>query len=75
MTRTFVNALKAVRPGNAQSCLIPSEYDLSLEDVTSLVEMAKSGATDAVFDAINRSFMFGFVMGNRCTHRRKFKRL
>lgn len=76
MTKLFENALKAVKPdGMDQSCVIPSAYDLGLEDLSGLCELALSGKPNGPYHAIVRAFMFGFVMGNRCTLRRKLKRL
>ena len=77
MTKVFENALKAVKPdGLDNSSIIPSAYDIGLEDMTELFELAMSKDDRyGLYHAIARAFMFGFVMGNRCTHRRKMKRL
>lgn len=77
MTKVFENAIKAVKPnGLDQSSIIPYAYDISLEDMTYLFDLAMSDENrDGLYHAITRAFMFGFVMGNRCTHRRKMKRL
>ena len=56
--------------------IIPSAYDIGVEDMTDLFELALSpDEPSGLYYAIVRAFMFGFVMGNRCTHRRKMKRL
>lgn len=75
MTKKFENAIKAVKPDENKSGLIPSEYDMGLEDLSGLAEYAMSGSTDAVIYAIIKAFSFGFVMGNRATISRKMKRL
>lgn len=76
MTRIFENAIKAAKPnGMDSSSIIPYSYDMSLEDLDGLFELASSKGATGIYQAISRAFMFGFVMGNRCTHRRKLKRL
>jgi hypothetical protein len=75
MTKKFENAIKAVKPDEDKLSLIPYDYDLGLEDLSGLAEYAMSGPKDAVFYAIVKAFMFGFVMGNRATISRKMKRL
>ena len=76
MTKLFENAMKAVKPdGMDQSSIIPSAYDIGLEDLSGLCGLALSKERDSLYHAIVRAFMFGFVMGNRCTLRRKLKRL
>lgn len=76
MTRIFENAIKAVKPnGLDQRSIIPSSYDMSVEDMNGLYILAHSKDPNGLYRALMRAFMFGFVMGNRCTHRRKMKRL
>lgn len=76
MTKAFDNAVLAVKPnGMDQESIIPSSYDMSMEDLTDLVSMTLSSLPDARMKAITFAFYFGFVMGNRCTHSRKMKRL
>ena len=76
MTRIFENAIKAVKPdGMGNSSIIPSPYDISCEDMTGLFQLALSDEPNGLWKAIVRAYLFGFVMGNRCTHRRKMKRL
>ena len=77
MTKVFENALKAVKPdGLDNSSIIPLAYDIGLEDMTELFKLARSDdERNGLYKAITRAFMFGFVMGNRCTHRRKLRRL
>ena len=77
MTKLFENAMKAVKPdGMDQSSIIPYAYDIGVEDMTGLFMLARSKTDpNGLYHAIVRAFMFGFVMGNRCTLRRKLKRL
>ena len=73
MTKAFENAVKKVKPeGTFASSIIPSQYDIGYQDMSGLMEMARSGLD---FEALAMAFDFGFVMGNRCTHSRKMKRL
>ena len=72
MTKMFENAIKAVRPEEKQHSIVPSAYDMSGGDFCDLIKMAMSGNEAK---AIDLAFMFGFVMGNRCTIRRDMKRL
>jgi len=73
MTKVFENAIKSIRPdGDPKKSLLPSAYDMSLEDTSELTGMAMEGNP---FWAIHYAFLFGFVMGNRATHSRKIKRL
>ena len=73
MTKLFEGAIKKARPhGASESSIIPTQYDISYYDMQDLMEMAHNGKS---FEAIALAFDFGFVMGNRCTHRRKLKRL
>lgn len=73
MTRTFENAVKAIKPDKLPAaCIIPSPYDMSQEDLAGLIRMAASGD---LAKAIIMAFDFGFVMGNRATISRKLKRL
>ncbi len=73
MTKMFENATKAVKPeGELGHSLIPSSYDMYLEDYSDLIGLAISGDPAK---AISLSFYFGFVMGNRATISHKLKRL
>ena len=76
MTKQFENAIKAVRPdGEHLAGIIPSAYDISLEDMTDLFSLVLDNKPNGLYWAVVRAFEFGFVMGNRCTHSRKLKRL
>ena len=77
MTKVFENAIKAVKPnGMDESSIIPNPYDIGLEDMTGLFDLALSDKNmNGLYHAITQAFMYGFVMGNRCTHSRKMKRL
>ena len=76
MTKEFENAIKIVKPdGTYKNSIIPSAYDISTSDMAELIELAMSKSIDARWRAIAMAFEFGFVMGNRCTHRRKLRRL
>lgn len=73
MTKLFEGAIKKVKPnGTFASSIIPQQYDIGCSDMSDLLEMAYKGK---VFEAIALAFDFGFVMGNRCTLRRKLRRL
>ena len=73
MTKMFENAIKTVRPdGRHDTSVIPSAYDMSIEDMRGIFEMMLDGK---YWEAIETAFDFGFVMGNRATHSRKLKRL
>jgi len=73
MTKLFDNAIKAVNPnGITKEGLIPYSYDMSMEDMTELMEMALDGRA---FEALSLAFSFGYVMGNRATINRKLKKL
>ena len=79
MTKLFKNALKAASGkdinGNdiyLTAPAIPVTYDMGLEDVNDLMELAHKGNS---FLAIHYAFIFGFVMGNRATITRKLKKL
>lgn len=73
MTKQFENAIKAIRPdGDPRNSLLPSAYDMSLEDFSELTGMALM--KDPAY-AIHYAFLYGFVMGNRATITRKMKRL
>ena len=72
MTKMFENAIKNACPENPHiSSVIPTAYDMTLEDSADLMELAKTNP----FWAIHYAFVFGFVMGNRATITRKLKRL
>lgn len=76
MTKMFENAIKAVRPKDGkEDGVIPGAYDMGYEDFSGLLELLHSGNPDDQWKAIVLSFEFGFVMGNRCTIRRKLRRL
>ena len=76
MTKQFENAIKAVHPeGIFSSSVIPSYYDIGLEDMIELMEMARSGDGDIVFRSLAMAFAFGFAMGNRATINRNMKKL
>ena len=73
MTKIFEGAIKKVKPqGTFASSIIPSPYDIGCEDMSDLLEMIYNGKA---FEAIAMAFDYGFVMGNRCTLRRKLRRL
>ena len=73
MTKLFENAIESIRPNDdALQSKLPTEYDMSLEATAGLIEMAMEGD---IFYAVHYAFLFGFVMGNRATIRRKLKRL
>ena len=73
MTKLFENAMKSIRADEkGQLSKVPSEYDMGLEDFSELTRKALHG--DPAY-AIHYAFLFGFVMGNRCTLRRGLKRL
>ena len=73
MTKTFQNATKVIRPEDPSTkFVIPTPYDMGVEDLGSLLQMAVSGDPAA---AIILAFNFGFVMGNRATISRNLKRL
>ena len=72
MTQAFKNAIKAVKPDEHQRSIVPSSYDMSCEDFGDLLKLV---IADEGYKAIELAFFYGFVMGNRCTIRRKFKRL
>jgi len=72
MTKMFENAIKSVRPEGIQRSIVPSPYSMSCEDFGDLLKMAYS---DEAYKAIELAFFYGFAMGNRCTLRRKMKRL
>lgn len=74
MTKMFEGAIKKVKPEETTqaNAVIPQQYDISFSDMLELMEMAHKGEA---FKALNLAFSFGFVMGNRCTFRRKLRRL
>ena len=73
MTKRFENAIRAAEPdGTALSSRIPEHYSLSHDDLDGLLMMVFSGE---YFDALDRAFTFGFVMGNRATYARNLERL
>lgn len=73
MTKVFENAINTVQPdGKAYHTTIPDAYVMSGSDFAELLGMCFSGKEA---EAINLAFLFGFVMGNRCTLRRGLKRL
>jgi len=71
MTKAFENAIAKTELGK----VIPSSYDMSLEDTTELYKLCATGGSNAIIAAIMTAFRFGFVMGNRATHSRKLQRL
>ena len=76
MTKLFEGAIKKARPhGASDSSIIPTQYDIRTSDMAELIGLAMSNNIDTRWRAIAMAFEFGFVMGNRCTHRRKLKRL
>ena len=72
MTRTFENAIKSISCNGDVQSKVPSEYDMTLEDFAGLTRMAIK--KDPAY-AVHYAFLFGFVMGNRATIRRKLPRL
>ena len=73
MTKMFEGAINKVKPdGLNRPAVIPDAYDMSCDDYADLIEMSLSGNQA---EAISLAFMFGFVMGNRCTLRRNLRRL
>ena len=74
MTKMFDGAIKKVHPEGitAANTVIPERYDISFTDMMELLQLAHKGEA---FKALNLAFSFGFVMGNRCTLRRKLPRL
>jgi hypothetical protein len=73
MTKLFENAMKSIGADEeGQLSKVPSVYDMGLEDFSELT--GKALHDDPAY-AIHYAFLFGFVMGNRCTHSRKMKRL
>lgn len=74
MTKMFDGAVKRVKPEGitAANTVIPQQYDIGFSDMIELLRLAHDGKAA---EAINLAFSFGFVMGNRCTLRRKLHRL
>ena len=71
MTKQLENAVENTKCGH----VIPTAYDLGLEDLQELFEFCTSGSNNAVVAAIITAFRYGFVMGNRATLSRNLKRL
>lgn len=73
MTKLFEGAVKKVNNGESlANSIIPDQYDIGYSDMSSLLEMIRNGKA---VEAVTLAFDFGFVMGNRCTLRRKLRRL
>ena len=76
MTSTFRNAIQKVKPdGDLSQSIIPGAYDIEAEDMMELLRMVSSGDSESAFRAVAMAFEYGFVMGNRCTHSRKMRKL
>ncbi len=76
MTQKFENALKTVEPQDTLTgSVIPSAYDIGLDDMAELRTMIRSQGGDAMYRALIMAFRYGFVMGNRATHSRNIQRL
>ena len=76
MTQKFENALKTVEPQDASAgSVIPSAYDIDLEDMNGLYALTRSNGNDGLYRALIMAFRYGFVMGNRATHSRSIRRL